>query len=64
MKQPSGTGLVEPPAPRLLAALPNARLRWLPGLSHVPISDDPAAVARLMIDFLTETVDLARASAR
>jgi hypothetical protein len=23
-------------------------MRWLPGLSHVPISDDPALVGRLI----------------
>lgn len=37
---------------RYLAFVPNARLRWLPGLKHVPISDDPAAVAEYMLDFL------------
>jgi hypothetical protein len=46
--------LVALQAPRFLAALPNAQLRWLPGLSHVPISDDPAAIVRLMIDFLAD----------
>jgi pimeloyl-ACP methyl ester carboxylesterase len=44
--------LVGSQASRYLAAKPNAHLRWLPGLSHVPISDDPAAVARLLLDFL------------
>jgi pimeloyl-ACP methyl ester carboxylesterase len=39
-------------APRLLAALPKAELWWLPGLSHIPISDDPTAVAQLMVGFL------------
>jgi pimeloyl-ACP methyl ester carboxylesterase len=39
-------------SPRFLAFVSQAQLRWLPGLSHVPISDDPALVARLMLDFL------------
>jgi len=30
----------------------HAELRWLPGLSHVPISDDPSAVASSMLNFL------------
>jgi hypothetical protein len=27
-------------------------MQWLPGLSHVPISDDPRLVASLMLRFL------------
>jgi hypothetical protein len=46
--------LVALQALRFLAALPNAQLRWLPALSHVPISDDPTAVTGLMIDFLAD----------
>lgn len=45
--------LVSMQSPRFLAFVPHAQLRWLPGLSHVPISDDPAQVTRLMLDFLT-----------
>jgi hypothetical protein len=30
----------------------SAQLQWLPGLSHVPISDDPRLVASLMLRFL------------
>lgn len=37
---------------RYLALVPGARLRWLTGLNHVPISDDPDRVARYMLDFL------------
>jgi pimeloyl-ACP methyl ester carboxylesterase len=44
--------LVAMQSPRFLAFVSQAQLRWLPGLSHVPISDDPALVARLMLDFL------------
>ena len=29
-----------------------AQIQWLPGLSHVPISDDPRLVASLMLRFL------------
>jgi pimeloyl-ACP methyl ester carboxylesterase len=44
-------------SPRFLAFVPHAQLRWLPGLSHVPISDDPALVARHLLDFLSSTDD-------
>jgi pimeloyl-ACP methyl ester carboxylesterase len=50
--------LVSAQAPRFLTAVPTARLRWLPGLSHVPISDDPASMARLMLDFFAEAAAL------
>jgi pimeloyl-ACP methyl ester carboxylesterase len=49
--------LVSMQSPRFLAFVPHAQLRWLPGLSHVPISDDPALVARLMLDFLDANLD-------
>jgi hypothetical protein len=29
-----------------------ATLRWLPGANHLPISDDPSAVAAHMLAFL------------
>jgi pimeloyl-ACP methyl ester carboxylesterase len=45
--------LVSMQSPRFLAFIPHAQLRWLTGLSHIPISDDPDLVARLMLDFLT-----------
>jgi pimeloyl-ACP methyl ester carboxylesterase len=52
--------LVSMQSPRFLAFVPHAQLRWLPGLSHVPISDDPDLVASLMLDFLTtQTVPVA-----
>jgi pimeloyl-ACP methyl ester carboxylesterase len=47
--------LVSLQAPRFLAFVPHARMRWLPGLSHVPISDDPGLVGRVMLDFLRST---------
>lgn len=37
---------------RYLALVPGSQLRWLPGLSHVPISDAPDLVARHMLTFL------------
>jgi pimeloyl-ACP methyl ester carboxylesterase len=46
--------LVSAQAPRYLAFLPQARMRWLLGLSHVPISDDPGLVAGHMLAFLRE----------
>jgi pimeloyl-ACP methyl ester carboxylesterase len=39
---------------RYLALIPGSKLRWLPGSNHVPISDDPALVARLMLTFLRQ----------
>jgi hypothetical protein len=39
-------------SPRFLAFVRHAQMRWLPGLSHVPISDDPQLVASLMSQFL------------
>jgi hypothetical protein len=44
--------LVSMQSPRFLAFVGHAQLRWLPGLSHVPISDDPRLVASLMLRFL------------
>jgi pimeloyl-ACP methyl ester carboxylesterase len=44
--------LVTGQAPRFLAFVPHARFRWLPGLSHVPVSDDPQLVSRVMLSFL------------
>jgi pimeloyl-ACP methyl ester carboxylesterase len=46
--------LIGQQAPRFLAAVPDAQLRWLPGLSHIPISDDPAAVAQLLLHFFAD----------
>jgi pimeloyl-ACP methyl ester carboxylesterase len=50
--------LVSMQSPRFLAFVRHAQLQWLPGLSHVPISDDPQRVASLMLRFLkTATED-------
>ena len=37
---------------RYRASISSSELHWLPGLNHVPISDDPKAVAKHMLDFL------------
>jgi len=52
--------LVPMQSPRFLAFVPHARMRWLPGLSHVPISDDPALVTWHMLDFLNRKSEGAR----
>ena len=44
--------LVSMQSARFLAFVRHAQLQWLPGLSHVPISDDPRLVASLMLSFL------------
>jgi pimeloyl-ACP methyl ester carboxylesterase len=44
--------LVSMQSPRFLAFVRRAQMQWLPGLSHVPISDDPRLVASLMLRFL------------
>jgi pimeloyl-ACP methyl ester carboxylesterase len=44
--------LVSMQSPRFLAFVRHAQLQWLPGLSHVPISDDPRLVASRMLRFL------------
>lgn len=42
---------------RYQASIRGAQLRWLPGMNHVPISDDPEAVARHMLEFLAGVAD-------
>jgi pimeloyl-ACP methyl ester carboxylesterase len=49
--------LVSMQSPRFLAFIRHAQLQWLPGLSHVPISDDPRLVASLMLRFLKTATD-------
>jgi len=44
--------LISMQSPRFLMFIPHAQFRWLYGLSHVPISDDPELVTRLMLKFL------------
>jgi pimeloyl-ACP methyl ester carboxylesterase len=44
--------LVSMQTPRFLAFVRHAQMQWLPGLSHVPLSDDPQLVASLMLRFL------------
>jgi len=40
---------------RYLAVLPEARLRLVAGAGHVPMSDDPEAFTRAVLDFLGDT---------
>jgi len=42
-------------APRFAAVLPDAELIALPGLGHIPMSDDPDAVAREILGFTDAT---------
>jgi pimeloyl-ACP methyl ester carboxylesterase len=51
--------LVSMQSPRFLAFVRHAQMQWLPGLSHVPISDDPHLVASLMLRFLKTATDQA-----
>ncbi|MET0864413.1 MAG: alpha/beta hydrolase [Nakamurella sp.] len=39
---------------RYQAFIPGAQLLWLPGLNHVPISDDPRTIAHHMLTFLNQ----------
>lgn len=48
---------------RYQALIPGAQLVWLPGLNHVPISDDPTTVARRMLTFLRQTTPQALTAA-
>ena len=49
--------LVSMQSPRFLAFVRHAQLQWLPGLSHVPVSDDPQRVASLMLRFLNTATE-------
>jgi len=46
--------LMAPQIARYVGLMPGAKLIYLPGLNHVPISDDPKAVTRHMLSFLTQ----------
>jgi pimeloyl-ACP methyl ester carboxylesterase len=56
--------LVSLQSPRFLAFIRHAQLQWLPGLSHVPISDDPQLVATIMLKFLKTATDNSEHSRR
>ncbi len=49
--------LISMQSPRFLTLIPHAQFKWLYGLSHVPISDDPELITRLMLDFLNTTAE-------
>jgi pimeloyl-ACP methyl ester carboxylesterase len=46
--------LMAPQVTRYVSLIPDARLIYLPGLNHVPISDDPKSVAHEMLRFLNQ----------
>jgi len=46
--------LMAPQISRYVSFIPGAKLIYLPGLNHVPISDDPKAVAHHMLRFLDQ----------
>ncbi|MGS0685141.1 alpha/beta fold hydrolase [Nakamurella sp. GG22] len=46
--------LMAPQISRYVSFIPGAKLIYLPGLNHVPISDDPKSVAHHMLRFLSE----------
>ena len=52
LMQGTADPLVSMQSPRFLAVVRHAQLQWLPGLSHVPISDDPRLVASIMLRFI------------
>lgn len=56
--------LVSLQSPRFLAFIRHAQLQWLPGLSHVPISDDPRLVATIMLRFLKTATENSEHSRR
>jgi pimeloyl-ACP methyl ester carboxylesterase len=63
LMQGTADPLVSMQSPRFLAFIRHAQMQWLPGLSHVPISDDPRLVASIMLRFL-ETAPPSRESGR
>jgi pimeloyl-ACP methyl ester carboxylesterase len=52
LMQGTADPLIGMQSPRFLAFVRHAQMQWLPGLGHVPISDDPHLVALLMLEFL------------
>ena len=55
--------LISQQAARYQALIPGAHLVWLPGLNHIPISDDPTTVAHHMLTFLRRVAPRALAAA-
>jgi hypothetical protein len=51
------TGTATRRSAAIASFIPHAQFRWLYGLSHVPISDDPELVTGLMLDFLNTTAE-------
>jgi pimeloyl-ACP methyl ester carboxylesterase len=57
LMQGTADPLVSMQSPRFLAFVRHAQMQWLPGLSHVPISDDPQLVASLVLRFLKTSTE-------
>jgi pimeloyl-ACP methyl ester carboxylesterase len=57
LMQGTADPLVSLQSPRFLAFVRHAQMQWLPGLSHVPISDDPRLVASLILRFLKTSAE-------
>jgi pimeloyl-ACP methyl ester carboxylesterase len=57
LMQGTADPLVSLQSPRFLAFVRHAQMQWLPGLSHVPISDDPQLVATIMLRFLNTATE-------
>jgi pimeloyl-ACP methyl ester carboxylesterase len=57
LMQGTADPLVSMQSPRFLAFVRHAQMQWLPGLSHVPISDDPRLVASIMLRFLKTSTE-------
>lgn len=51
--------LMAPQISRYVSLIPGARLIYLPGLNHVPLSDDPTGVAHHMLRFLNKVAPAA-----
>ena len=43
-------------AQRMAAIMPDARLAILPGLRHMALAEDPAAVNNVLVPFLKDTL--------
>jgi pimeloyl-ACP methyl ester carboxylesterase len=54
--------LMAPQISRYVSFIPGAKLIYLPGLNHVPISDDPTGIAHHMLRFLNEVAPRAGAT--
>jgi len=54
--------LMAPQISRYVGLIPRAKLIFLPGLNHVPMSDDPKGVAHHMLTFLDQVAPIGRSA--